>query len=111
MKLQTPKKHLTLGAKMSLAETLSVIVTGHSWKRFIPYPTDPDDPDHWVLDSGNDWRLTFDADAPDKFTINYRYECAANAREEKLAAWLGVVISAIPCENAEVSHGDSEKRS
>jgi hypothetical protein len=67
---------------------------------FTPYPTDPDDPDHWVLDRGNDWRITFDSVSHDEFTIRYRYECVENAREEKLAAWLGVLISAIPVENS-----------
>lgn len=64
-----------------LAQTLSCIVQGHPYTDEVPYRVEPDNNGRWVLDEGNNWRLTICTDQ--LIVISSRY-----GGEDELFPWL-----------------------
>lgn len=57
---------------------------------FEPYKPNENDDYFWTLDAGNDWKLKFFENYPDRFAITFRYQCEGNSYEQALAEWLKV---------------------
>ena len=69
------------GTGERLAQTLSCIVQGHPYTDEVPYRVEPDNNGRWVLDEGNNWRLTICTDQ--LIVISSRY-----GGEDELFPWL-----------------------
>ena len=69
-----------------IASMVSAVVQGKV-REGIPYMANDKD-DQWILDSGNDWFMSFRDDSPDIVRITYRYQCDQNPHEEALYEWL-----------------------
>lgn len=77
---------------------------------FEPYKPNKDDDYFWVLDVGNDWKLKFFENYPDRFEITYRYQCEANRYEEALAEWLKVKYKVKVLEESRITLQHAEAR-
>lgn len=73
-------------ARKELAVFLSSLIEGNRTKDFLP--EEVNDSFYWKINPGNDWKLQFFPDDPNRFGIIYRYD---NGRHElAFANWLCV---------------------
>lgn len=69
------------GTGERLARALSCIIQGRPYTEEVPYRVEPDNNGRWVLDEGNNWRLTICTDQI--IDLSSRY-----GGEEALLPWL-----------------------
>lgn len=77
--------------RRSFAKYLSGVVQGGLNPRFEPYCQNPSDDRSFVIDSDNNWRVSFPKENPSSVDISYRYQVQA---EEALAGWLAFLVQA-----------------
>lgn len=75
----------------SFAEYISDVVQGGRNSRFEPYCPNPTDDRCFVVDSANNWRVSFPAEDPSTVDISCRYQVQG---EEALAVWLAFFAQA-----------------
>jgi hypothetical protein len=64
-------------------------------REFQPYCPNEKDDFFWTIDGGNDWKLKFLEDQPNRVQIWYRYHAMGrNPHEEALIPWLVVRLGA-----------------
>lgn len=86
-------------ARKEFAEYLARLLESTSPEStFQPFRPNDHDDTYWTIDSGNNWKVQFFPEQPNRFGIVYRYQCEANPFEEALAGWLKVTINAQPVE-------------
>lgn len=96
-------KHANFSKKderQNFVEMLSATIEGRLHGRFKPYCPNAPYTLFWVLDSGNNWWITFDENNENAFEIKYRYQCDDVKAEEALAAWLAYRVKSYVFENS-----------
>jgi len=112
MKFESKNSYETPESRKRLAEFLAYTIEGSNLgePKCIPYNPNEGDDSFWVLDSGNNWRLTFDREAPNCFEIYHRYNKpeVGNDMVERLASWLLYRITGLKIVN--ISTGDEGEK-
>lgn len=76
--------------KPKMVKLLSCLIQGAEMDE-IPYKTVDHDDNNWVLDAGNNWRVSFYDDHPKVMDVRYRY---GKDYENSLIQWLKVRLDA-----------------
>lgn len=92
MQLILPRPIETAEAKQELALKITAHLSPSSLAHF-PQQVMAGDNTSWILDSGNDWRLTFSSTNKKEITLTYRYASRIDCREEHFSQFLAKLYS------------------
>lgn len=112
MIFESKSTYETAEKRLELAKFLAYTISGHNIgePHNIPYNPNEGDDSFWIIDSGNNWRLTFNREKPNQFKIYHRYgnPTAGNDMVERLAGWLLYRITGLKI--VELSTGGEEEK-